>query len=196
MRSQRRNGRWTVRALACVVGTLAFVSVPAHAYAKKPPTPSPVIVRGGWLNEASCVPAAGEPSPDLSAVRLECEGGTTWNGDLTGHTILHFIGTYHTSGAVEGEYEELFVGTYAGDHSVGTLSTKGYFVIDEKGSFLARAQILSGTCDWAGSSGTIAYDGYQINGGYVGEWYRPQTAPTSAPCPPVTSPHQIPKPKK
>lgn len=138
-------------------------------------------MRGGYVNNFPCAPLDFGPTDDPDVFRIECIAGSAWNGDWTGHTKIHFKGTVATDGSSFGRFEETFIGTYAGDDSVGALFTKGYFAIDANGAFIARAQIVGGACDWAGSRGSVDYDGYQVNGGYVGEWLRP-ASPRAGPC--------------
>ncbi|HUR76984.1 MAG TPA: hypothetical protein VMZ22_03475 [Acidimicrobiales bacterium] len=100
--------------------------------------------------------------------------------------MVHIRATVATSGRMSGTHEEMFVGTYAGDKSYGGLLMKGYLEVDENTHFFARAKIVSGTCAWAGSTGTMNFDGFGVNGGYVGEWNRPAARPAADPtCNPL-----------
>ena len=161
-------------------------AIPAATGTADKKTPA-TAVRGGWVNDLSCVPRGLSATDDPAAFGIECSGSSLWDGDFLGRTILHLHGTIALSGRMEGTYDEVLFGTYAGDHSHGALHTHGYFVVDENAAFLARATIVNGTCDWAGSTGTMAYDGFSTNGGYVGEWVRPSTTPADPACNPVDS---------
>lgn len=184
----KRNIAMTAALL--VVGLIAGIG-PAQAKttnnSAKKNGPPPITVRGGYINDLGCVPT-GPPSPtdDAQAVELQCTGQSMWNGDFTGRTVAHISATVATSGRMYGTYEEMFVGTYMGDMSYGGLLTKGYLEIDENGQFLARAKIVSGTCAWAGSTGTMNFDGTAAYGGYVGQWNRPAVPPAADPtCDPL-----------
>jgi hypothetical protein len=153
----------------------------------KPVATRTSVVRGGWVNEAGCIPVGAGTTEDPDVISLTCSGGSIWDGELTGHTVVHVDATLTTSGAMHGTYEEFFVGTYLGDDSHGGLRTRGTVDVFEDGAFTARAAIVEGTCDWLGSTGSMAYDGFAVNGGYVGEWTRPVGPPASDPaCNPVT----------
>ena len=180
------SGQSAVRSLAGAVATRSLrpaagpASAKSHTQNAKGATQSTTTaVRGGWVNDVSCVPLSAGQAVSGQAVNLECEGSASWNGDFTGRDVEHLHAVVQPSGRIDGTYEALFVGTYLGDHSRGALHEKGYFSVDEKGAFLARATITGGTCDWAGSSGSIAFDGYQTNGGYVGQWIRPVQRPAA-----------------
>jgi hypothetical protein len=150
------------------------------------PHSTAVTVRGGYVNDNACEPIAVAPTDDPTVIRVECLGGSIWNGAFTGHTVIHLRATIAASGAMAGEYDEMLIGTYLGDNSHGALHTKGTFTINEIGEFAASASITGGSCDWAGSSGSMTYTGYQLNGGYVGEWVRPAVPPASDPtCNPI-----------
>lgn len=187
-----------VRPVVLLLGILIPLVSASAATAKPrqsdPPPVPPIEVVGGWVNDVGCIPAGGGATDDPHVFAAECAGTTTWNGDLSGKTILHVSGTVATDGSMQGEFEELFVGTYLGDRSTGALLTRGAFTIDSKGAFRARATIVGGTCDWSGSSGSLAFDGYQLNGGYVGTWFRPPVTPSSTPCTPIESVDDVPRP--
>jgi hypothetical protein len=159
----------------------------AAATAPSPPAPSApaVVARGGYVNDLPCIPLGAGTGADGS-VDLVCSGGSIWDGDFLGRTVIYMRQTIDSASHVTGTYEEFFVGTYAGDQSRGGIHTKGYFVVDEKNSFYARAEIVGATCDWAGSSGSMVADGFVVNGGYVVTWNRPPASAASDPaCNPV-----------
>ncbi len=173
-------------AMAAAVLTVGLLAGIAPAQAKSRAKTTTTTVRGGYVNDVACVPRSAGTTDDPDVVALECDGSSLWNGDFTGRTVIHLVATLDTAGRMAGTYEEMFVGAYSGDHSHGALHTKGTFSIDENMQFTARATITSGTCDWAGSSGRMAYDGFSENGGYVGQWKRPVVRPPSDPtCNPI-----------
>jgi hypothetical protein len=67
------------------------------------------------------------------------------------------------------------------------LHFKETFSVDgETSEFFAEAQIVDGTCGFAGSTGTFTADGIGLAGGYTANWIRPKmpVAP-DATCNPV-----------
>lgn len=178
-------------AVLLVVGLIAGIG-PAQAKntrTSKNDSPPPTVVRGGYIDDAQCRIPTSVPTitQDAQAVEFEidCTGSALWNGGFTGRTVSHIHGTVTTSGRVFGTYEEMFVGTYAGDNSYGGLLMRGYFEV-ENGQHTARAEIVSGTCAWAGSTGSMNFDGALVYGGYVGQWNRPAVTPAADPtCDPL-----------
>ena len=168
----------------------------AGAWAKPKPATTTTEVRGGWVNEAGFVPTELAPTSDPDVYTATFSGGSVWNGDFTGHTAIHGVAAMNVmTGDMEGDYTETFYGTYYPDAQsaprYGSLTTKGHFHVTSNLEFITRAKIVSGTCGFAGSSGTMAYDGFSTNGGYVGSWTRPSGAasldPTCTPAPPPTA---------
>jgi hypothetical protein len=91
---------------------------------------------------------------------------------------------------VSGTIDEWLYGMSWADGSIGGLHFTGsYSISSTDGGFAATATIVGGTCDFAGSSGTLSFTGYTANGGYSGTWILP-AAPdgytVGAPC--VTTP--------
>lgn len=172
-----------VRVLMATAGMIVLVGggvAPAKADQSRRPT----TIRGGYVNDLDCIPTGVGTTADSTVYNADCTGSSLWNGDLTGREVIKLHATVATSGRMSGTYEGVFVGTYLGDHSHGGLHTKGYFEVDENSQFLARSTI-TGLCGWAGSRGSMTYDGFSLNGGYVGTWHRPavpqQAAPTCNP---------------
>ncbi|MBK5305124.1 MAG: hypothetical protein JJD92_00395 [Frankiaceae bacterium] len=165
------------------------------AWAKPKPATTTSEVRGGWVNEAGFVPSDVKETSDPNVFTVTFTGGSIWNGAFTGHTVVHGVATIATSGAMDGDYTEIFYGTYYPDLEsaprIGSLTTKGHVHVTSDLEFTARAKIVSGTCGFAGSTGSMSYDGMAVNGGYVGRWTRPAGAaavdPTCAPAPPPTA---------
>ncbi|MGQ0434927.1 MAG: hypothetical protein ACT452_21265 [Microthrixaceae bacterium] len=183
------NKRSIVMTAAVIVAGLVAGIGPAQAKNTRhsaTDVPPPITVRGGYINDLSCVPTDVGPLGVAQEYDVECTATTLWNGDFTGRTVAHIHRTVAASGRMSGTYEEMFVGTYAGDKSYGGLLTKGYLEVDENAQFFARAEIVSGTCAWAGSTGSMSFDGFGVNGGYVGQWNRPAVTPAVDPtCDPL-----------
>jgi hypothetical protein len=179
--------RVLLMAMLVAVGLVASANAPSASAgtgggSKTERRHPPVWVRGGYVNDLQgCSPAPG-PSPYL--LTLECWGGSVWDGGWSGHTIIHLIATVDMAGRFAGTYQEWFTGTYLGDNSYGGIHTRGHFSIDENNQFIAQAKIVGGSCGFAGSSGSVAYDGNSVHGGFVGEWFRPPTKPGPATCVP------------
>jgi len=181
----------TITVALLVVGLIAGVG-PAQAKNTRTSAkdgPPPTIVRGGYIDDGVCRIPTSVPSvsDDAQVIEFECKGTALWNGGFTGRTLARYRITFATSGRVFGTYEEMFVGNYAGDNSYGGLLTRGSFeVID--GQHSARAEIVSGTCAWAGSTGSMNFDGSLVYGGYVAQWNRPAVTPAADPtCNPLGS---------
>jgi hypothetical protein len=140
-------------------------------------------VRGGYVNELGFVPTSVAPTADPDVYRLSFTGGSIWDGDFVGHTVIQGVALMHVStGVVGGSYTETFYGTFVPDHRTGSLTTRGHFTTTEQQTFLARARIVGGTCGFNGSSGSMRYDGASVHGGYVGSWRHPAATPPSTPC--------------
>ena len=172
-------------------GALAMSAIGAGgAWAKQPKGPPEVTTKvvGSWVNEAGCVPIGLAPTNDAQTFDITCSGGSIWTGDFTGHTVVHLEGTVATSGAMSGTYTETFYGTYVPDQRIGSLTTQGTVTVGTAGEFSARAAIVSGTCGFAGSSGSMAYDGFALYGGSVGSWTHPAGPAPSGPCTPAAPP--------
>jgi hypothetical protein len=171
------------RRLLLLVAVLAFGTAP-QAQAERPQRTSATVVRGGYVNDAGFVPA-GLPSPGRvpGSYVVPFTGGSTWNGSFTGHTVISGTATLYETGAVEGTFTETFYGVYVPDQRYGSLTHTGRFSSDEHSLFWARSRIVGGTCGFASSSGTFAFDGASTNGGYVGRWRQPAGfAPPAGPC--------------
>ena len=165
--------------LLCLVAIVAMAAHPVEAKAKD----KRVEVRGGYVNHVACVPLG---PPDIDGlVRQECQGHSTWDGDFTGYSVARIDATIDPlTGRMSGTYEETFVGRYVRDGSFGSLHTRGSVWVDENQAFVARAEIVGGTCSWSAARGSMAFDGHGLNGGYVGSWSGPASAPAE-PCNPV-----------
>lgn len=166
-----------------VLAALAFV--PAEAS-------TTVTVRGGYINDAvgPCNPVTAKTGPGTppSYATVSCLGGSLYNGALSGHTVINLKATFYTNGNATGTFDEWFYGTYTADRTVGGIHWKGSFSINgATGAFQASAAIVGGTCDFAGSSGSMSYTGHEVNGGYVGTWTRPSTT-SRMPCNPLVAP--------
>ena len=154
-----------------------------------------ITVRGGWVNDAPavfCNPSNATVGPGVppSAVTLRCLAGALFDGSFMGHSIATTVQTARTSLSVTGTIDAWLYGMYWVDGSVGGLHYKGsYSISSADGSFTATTTIVGGTCDFAGSTGTLNFSGYTLNGGYSGSWILP-VAPNGytpgSPC--VTAP--------
>lgn len=180
-----------ITAALLVVGLIVGIG-PAQAKNTRTPAkdgPPPTVVRGGYINDASCIkPSNVSLTDDAQAVEFDCTGTSLLTGNFTGRAVYKVRGTMDTAGRISGTLDEVFVGRYAGDKSYGGLLMKGYFEVDENGQFLSRSEIVSGTCAWAGSSGSFDADGTALYGGYVSQWNRPAVTPAADPtCNPLGS---------
>jgi len=184
--NKKRSVAMTAALLA--VGLIVGIG-PAQAQpkAKAKHNPPPITIRGGFINDLNCVPTALGTTADPQVYTVDCTASSAWTGDLTGREFVHFHATVTTSGRVDGTWEGVFVGTYAGDNSYGGLRTVGSFSVDENNQFLGSATI-SGTCAWAGSTGSMSFSGLSViaeprvnGGGYEGTWQRPAVAPAADP---------------
>ena len=168
-----------------LVGALA-ATVPAQAVRQKATT-----VRGGWINEPPfCDPRGSEVGPGTppESVSFSCVAVSPVTGGWTGHNVERVEGTLYSNGDVTGTADAWFYGIYTADKTYGGIHFRGTFSIDgATGAFEEEAQIIGGTCAFAGSSGTISFFGYQLYGGYVAEWFRPANASTE-PCNPIVDP--------
>ena len=156
--------------------------VAPHAEAKGKPTTS-TVVRGGYLNEAGFVPYhPPTPGPVPGSYVIDFRGGSTWNGSFTGHTIIEGTATLYANGALTGTFTETFYGVYVPDQRYGSLVHTGTFSSDEHSIFWVRSRITGGSCGFASSTGTFAFDGASTNGGYIGDWRQPKGFVPPSPC--------------
>ncbi|MDP9183149.1 MAG: DUF3224 domain-containing protein [Actinomycetota bacterium] len=171
-----------IRAAAGVLALAATITAPAVQAAQRETTQ----VRGGWVNDISFIPTSATPTSDPEVFKVDFTGGSLWDGDFTGRTVVHGTALMNiTTGALTGTYTETFYGTYVPDGRTGSFTTRGTATSTEHLTFFARARIVSGTCGFAGSTGQLAYDGLSVHGGYVGRWAHPRTPPSSEPCLPM-----------
>ena len=138
-----------------------------------------ITVRGGWVSDAAnayCDPTTVKVGPGTppSYVVTQCIGGQAVDGSFMGHSIVNTTETLYTNGAISGSFDEWIYGVYWGDLSQGGLHVRGTFNVSATdGGFVATGTIVGGTCDFAGSSGTLNSTGYVANGGYSGSWTLP-----------------------
>lgn len=181
-------------ALTFIALIFALTTVPsAHAAAVT------VTVRGGWVNDlpaAYCNPTKATTGPGLPPTRvtLHCLAGAAFNGSFMGHGIATTVQTVDTgppvntaTPSVSGSFDEWFYGMYWADGSIGGLHFRGTFSISSKdGTFFATATIVGGTCDFAGATGSLTFNGYSTNGGYSGSLTLPAPpdgfTPSTSPC--------------
>jgi hypothetical protein len=178
----------TMRVLVAAA-LVAGVATGSIAWAKPKPATATSEVRGGWANEAGAVISDLKPTGDPNVFAVTFTGGSVYDGGFTGHTVVHGDGTIATSGEMDADYAETFYGTYSPDLEsaprTGSFTMKGHLHITSDLQFTARAKIVSGTCGFAGSTGSMAYSGMAVNGGYVGSWSRPapERGPLVSACP-------------
>lgn len=148
------------------------------------------FVNGGWVNETGIVFTGLTPTADPTVYSFTFSGGSIWDGDFTGHTVVQGAGFVNVlTGAFRGTYTETLYGTYLPDHRTGSLTTVGSVSTTPTLGFTAVARIVSGTCGFAGSKGRMRYDGTIVHGGYVGSWVHPRTTPAADPsCTPAPPP--------
>lgn len=183
MKSRRRRAiAAAVFLAASLVGTLA----PANAVPKER-----VWFTGGWFNDLGCAPVIESWNDEMTQAQVSCVGTTTWNGDFTGKTTLTASGTMYAAGGFSGVYEEWFYGEYLPERIVGGLHMVGTVEIDTHLAFHAEAKIIGGTCGFADAKGWITFDGFETNGGYVGEWVRPKQGSSATVCQPVDTERAI-----
>src|SRR2546421_10644689 len=167
--------------------TILLLMISTTSIASARPKTKPVTVRGGFVNDigaAYCNPQTTKfgPGTPPRSVTSSCNGGSLYNGGWTGHTIINLTATVFVNGDIRGTFDEWFYGFYTADDSYGGIHWRGRFSIDgATGGFKAASRILGGTCDFAGSSGYVVYNGDEVNGGYVATWAHPGTSST-APC--------------
>ena len=147
-----------------------------------------ITVRGGFVNDSACAFATVGQTADPTTFALECQGfGSVYTGGFTGQLMTHIKGTIDIYGNIEGTYNEWLYGRYAGDGTLGELHFRGSFSVDgATSSFVGRANLVDGTCGFAGSTGTATFDGHSLFGGYTVKWTRPKPPVASDPtCNPV-----------
>ena len=178
------------RIIALVVG--GAVALGTSFAQAKPKTADPIVVRGGWVNDAPCVlldPASVQPGPGSppSEVSLTCTGTTTWNGGFAGKTVIIAHATVDAAGNISGTADEWFYGIYTPTNSLGSLAMFHRFSIDgTTGGFLSEMTILGGTCAFEGSTGRATFLGNQYFGGYEITWILSGgPGPTDPTCSPV-----------
>lgn len=189
-----RTKRLTGLLIAWVVGAVV-VAAPVSAKPKSD-APKPITVRGGFVNlpPAYCNPATITPGPETppGSVSGSCAGAGPFDGGWTGVAYDTYRITVYANGDAGGTAEGWLYARYMGDGTYGAIHFKGTFSIDgETGTFVERADIVGGTCDFAGSSGTIWFTGHEAHGGYVARWSRPDRGST-APCNPFDPAPELP----
>ncbi len=150
-------------------------------------------VSGGWV-QAPCVPTSIDPLTDPKPLSVVCE--MVYNGTWTGNVIEHINAVINADGSVTGTNDYVLTGR-AEDNTCGTLTFHEDVTGGAAPNGTARGvgRIVSGTGDWAGSSGIALISGFVVGGagvgGYSGTWTRPavNVAERAAPCvPPLVSP--------
>lgn len=92
-----------------------------------------------------------------------------------GHSIATTVMRVFPNGGATGTFDEWIYATSWGDGGIGGLHVSGTFEISSvDGGFSSHGTIVGGTCDFAGSTGTIDSTGYGLTGGYSGQWIRPR----------------------
>lgn len=163
----RRFGLGLVLVLTAMGG-----AVPAQAT-------TTITVRGGWFTDAAasyCNPTATTMDPGFppSYVVLHCITGQAVDGSFMGHSVATTITKVNSNTGATGTFDEWIYGMYWGDGSVGGLHVRGTFTISSvDGGFSSTGTIVGGTCDFAGSTGTLNSTGYGVTGGYSGSWILP-----------------------
>ena len=169
------------RAIVLVVamGTLIGIAA-APADATRPHKKDVVIVQGGYLNVIDCLPTSARPTDEPTRWEASCVISSIYDGGWTGVTEGTIEGWFDSNGNAAGTFDERFYGTYLPDGSRGVLHYRGHFAVT--GTVLrSSAEIVGGTCGFAGSSGDITFAGSLVTGGYRAEWYRSPTALSSDP---------------
>lgn len=140
------------------------------------------------MNDTACAFATVGQTADPTTLSLDCRGlNSIYVGDLAGQTLSHLKFTIDEHGNTEGTFDEWFYGRYMKDGTLGELHFQGTFRIDgATSSFVGEANIVDGTCGFAGSTGTATFDGNSLFGGYTAKWNRPQPPVTPDPtCNPI-----------
>jgi len=156
------------------VGLIASLLVPSAAAAES--TTQNVV--GGWVGELPCPYTALSPAAGgLTNVPFECVSGTTWDGAWVGHTVYRAVGTMNVlTGDFHATLDETLTGVIAATHAPGTLHLLGTVDVDgDTGECVVHERIVGGTGAFAGSIGTVEFDGNQLatvlgHGGYHGTW--------------------------
>jgi hypothetical protein len=158
-------------AAAGLIATLLMPSAGAAEFTTQ-------TVIGGWIGELPCPFTSAAPSADnQSAVPFECVSGTTWDGAWVGHTVYRAVGTVDlVSGDFHATLDETLTGLVAATRQAGTLHLLGTVdVVGATGECVVHERMVGGTGAFAGSTGTVEFDGNQVavalgHGGYHGTW--------------------------
>ncbi len=173
MQHHQRSHRGTsaITLLAAALGAVA----PAAASART------IAVRGTWQQLINCVPTSYNPLTR----QLTCIGSTLWQGTWNGTTHYTYQGSYDLiPGDGQGTIHELFRGK-AADGTSGTLSFIEHAALNgAQGTIHIDAKIVAGTGGFAGSTGSVAFDGTDDaatgSGTYAGTWRHPADASHNA----------------
>lgn len=150
-------------------------------------------VQGGWIQPGCAFTSAAPAANGSTHVEGTCT--LTSTGTWAGQEVEHVQGDIAPDLQITGTNDYDLYGRDATDNTCGSIRVHEILSVDgATGALFGLDTIISGTGDWAGSSGQFVVDGSVFGGpgfgGYHGTWIRPGTPkpPTNIPC--VPSPAQ------
>lgn len=121
---------------------------------------------------AMMTPASADETTTVQGTYVSFGAGALLYGGFSGASLASADASLDDDGNLSGTFEETLVNHWQGPGSVfGTLHYTGTFEINTTtGAFLAEGVIDGGTCGFAGSSGTIVFQGNAVTGTYTAAW--------------------------
>ena len=185
--------------LAVVLVTVGLWGGAGHAAGRPSTKPRAYTtdVSGGWV-QAGCVPVERPTiSEGRTHVSLVCE--MAYSGTWTANVIEFIEGDLDADGSFAGTNDYFIGGRSPADNTCGWLHARERVTAEAppSGSSRGVGEILSGTGDWAGSTGMALISGAVLGGGgiggYSGTWTRPVRSNASAdvPCTPGPPPNEV-----
>jgi hypothetical protein len=161
-----------IRRLAAVtLGASVALALPGPARAA--PFVATTPVTGAWANEFCLF-----TNYDASNGAGECTASSQWTGTWNGVTVARYTGTLDAvTGEGKGAIDETFAGR-ASDGRTGTLHFQGTVELSGADHSLHIVEtMIDSTGDFAGSAGTVTFDGISVGGagigGIRGQWTAP-----------------------
>ena len=174
----------TMRSIPKLVGMAITVTAAAGSLLVAPAAaaePKAEEVRGGWFGALPCpFTSVSPPASSSTVVPFECVSGSMWDGAWAGQTAYRLVGTMDlVSGDIHATLDETLVGMVSATRRPGLLHLAGTVDVDgATDTLVVWERIIGGSGAFAGSSGTVVFDGFQAaavvgHGGYHGTWTHP-----------------------